>query len=265
MAKYLDSTGLSTFWTGIKSWLSSNLATVNGESLLSGRDITVSVEGVEADLSELEAKIDSNTELIVSLHATASLTASPTVIEKGVSTSVTFTGTGLFNGSTDSLYNLVLTDSGNNIITSSTSSTVTYTASLSDSTTYYLDAYFDSDMTISVQASRTVNAYYPIYLLTSSSSSITSGTTITSSGTKQSIKSSAAGSYSVTTSSGDYVWLFVPSGVTVPTSATISGFDCPLADSTTISSVSVNSATVSYTALRTEAAMSADTFTIVYA
>ena len=212
-------------------------------------------------LSSLRDAIDANTDLIIDAHASVSLAASKTVIERGVSTSVTFTGTASFNGSTDLITEMDIyansSTSGTAVKTSSTSP-VTYTASLSSSVTYSLKVVFGG---VTKTTTRSVNAYYPIYVLASASTPTAS--TITS-GTKQSISSTAAGSRSVTTSDGDYVWLCVPSGVTVPSSATMSGFDCPITNEGTVSGVSVNGASVTYTLVRTTNTMKADTLTIVY-
>lgn len=213
------------------------------------------------DIASLQEAIDNNTALIINAHASVSLAASSTTIEKGVSTSVTFTGTASFNSSTELVEEMDIyassSASGTAVATASTSP-VTYTVDLSDTVTYSVLAVIGG---VSKTATRKVSAYYPMYLLASADTPTSS--TVTT-GTKQTISSTGAGSRSITTSEGDYIWLCVPSGVTVPSSATMSGFDCPIQTEGTVT-VTVNSASVSYTLVRTTNAMKADTLTIVYA
>ena len=205
--------------------------------------------------------INANTGLIINAHASVSITASQTIIERGVNVNVTFYGTASFNGSADLVSEMDIyassSTSGTPVATS-TMSPIHYTALLSNEVKYSVKAIIGG---VTKTATCSVSAYYPVYII--ASADMPTADTITS-GAKRSISSTAAGTYTITTEQDDYVWLCVPLGVTVPTSATMSGFDCPIENVTTVSGVSVNGDSVAYTLIKTVNAMKADTLTITY-
>lgn len=214
-----------------------------------------------ADLSNLRDAINANTDLIINAHANVSLSASTSIIERGVDTSVTLTGTASFNDSTELITIMVVTNMSTGSTVSSTTSPVTLKNTISSTTTFRLLVGFNNDA-VEKSVTKTIYAYYPIYIVTSSE--VPTATTDITNGEKQTISSTAAGTYTTTTSVGDYIFLCVPSGVTVPTSATMSGFDCPITNIGSIYGVSVNGVSVTYTLIQTVNAMKADTLTITY-
>lgn len=151
---------------------------------------------------------------------------SPTIIEKGVSTDINISGRFLFAGNplTPDTLTLKMNDKviGNQPVNnlSGTKDTLTTT---SDRITYSVSITAHG---VTKNASATVSTYYPCYF-GHTTKTIIVGTDVLSF-SKQSIKSSPNGTYSMSDiSQGEYVWLCIPSNFNI-NSVTSSGFSVPM-------------------------------------
>lgn len=151
---------------------------------------------------------------------------SPTIIEKGVATDINISGRFLFTGNplTPDTLTLKMNDHVisnqpvNNL--SGTKDTLTTT---SDRITYSVSITAHG---VTKNASATVSTYYPCYF-GHTTKTIIVGTDVLSF-SKQSIKSSPNGTYSMSDiSQGEYVWLCIPSNFNI-NSVTSSGFSVPM-------------------------------------
>lgn len=151
---------------------------------------------------------------------------SPTIIEKGVATDINISGRFLFAGNplTPDTLTLKMNDHVisnqpvNNL--SGTKDTLTTT---NDRITYSVSITAHG---VTRNASATVSTYYPCYF-GHTTKTIIVGTDVLSF-SKQSIKSSPNGTYSMSDiSQGEYVWLCIPSNFNI-NSVTSSGFSVPM-------------------------------------
>lgn len=151
---------------------------------------------------------------------------SPTIIEKGVATDINISGRFLFAGNplTPDTLTLKMNDHVisnqpvNNL--SGTKDTLTIT---NDRITYSVSITAHG---VTKNASATVSTYYPCYF-GHTTKTIIVGTDVLSF-SKQSIKSSPNGTYSMSDiSQGEYVWLCIPSNFNI-NSVTSSGFSVPM-------------------------------------
>lgn len=151
---------------------------------------------------------------------------SPTIIEKGVATDINISGRFLFAGNplTPDTLTLKMNDhvisnrpvnnlSGTKDTLTTTSNRITYSVSI-------------TAHGVTRNASATVSTYYPCYF-GHTTKTIIVGTDVLSF-SKQSIKSSPNGTYSMSgISQGEYVWLCIPSNFNI-NSVTSSGFSVPM-------------------------------------
>lgn len=151
---------------------------------------------------------------------------SPTIIEKGVATDINISGRFLFAGNplTPDTLTLKMNDHviGNQPVNnlSGTKDTLTTT---NDRITYSVSITAHG---VTKNASATVSTYYPCYF-GHTTKTIIVGTDVLSF-SKQSIKSSPNGTYSMSDiSQGEYVWLCIPSNFNI-NSVTSSGFSVPM-------------------------------------
>lgn len=151
---------------------------------------------------------------------------SPTIIEKGVSTDINISGRFLFAGNplTPDTLTLKMNDKviGNQPVNnlSGTKDTLTTT---NDRITYSVSITAHG---VTRNTSAIVSAYYPCYF-GHTTKTIIVGTDVLSF-SKQSIKSSPNGTYSMSDiSQGEYVWLCIPSNFNI-NSVTSSGFSVPM-------------------------------------
>lgn len=182
---------------------------------------------------------------------------SPTIIEKGVATDINISGRFLFAGSplTPDTLTLKMNDKVisnqpvNNL--SGTKDTLTTT---NDRITYSVSITAHG---VTRNASATVSTYYPCYF-GHTTKTIIVGTDVLSF-SKQSIKSSPNGTYSMSDiSQGEYVWLCVPSNFNI-NSVTSSGFSVPMEESISVPVEGKGN----YKCYRTSSSLAAGTFNFV--
>jgi len=158
----------------------------------------------------------------------ATISVSPSLFEKGVSTSVKVSWTSKLDGSQVTPESSFVTQGDDGKIISETANSST-TVTISDTTKF---THTTTVSGTSKSATATATAVYPMYFGSSANSTLTSDNVLAM--TKQAIKSSPAGSYSVAVSASQYMWLCVPSTMTI-NKVTSSGFDVPLEAAATVS------------------------------
>lgn len=182
---------------------------------------------------------------------------SPTIIEKGVATDINISGRFLFAGNplTPDTLTLKMNDKVisnqpvNNL--SCTKDTLTTT---SDRITYSVSITAHG---VTKNASATVSTYYPCYF-GHTTKTIIVGTDVLSF-SKQSIKSSPNGTYSMSDiSQGEYVWLCIPSNFNI-NSVTSSGFSVPMEAAISVPVEGKGN----YKCYRTSSSLAAGTFNFV--
>lgn len=190
--------------------------------------LTVGPDGLK--LSGVADGINDLAESIYYYHASATISASPTLIEKGVSTQITITAKSSFKTESANTLDIKNVTSDQTLESSGTPASKTATINIDDSATFQAIAAFDYDVTKT--ANVTVTAKYPIYTFGSTNSTVDSST-ITA-GTKY-VKSNASGSYSINLPQNlMYFWICVPNDMLV-NKVTLSGFDVPMEVYQTIS------------------------------
>lgn len=151
---------------------------------------------------------------------------SPTIIEKGVATDINISGRFLFAGNplTPDTLTLKMNDKViSNQPVNNLSGTKDNLTTTSDRITYSVSITAHG---VTKNASATVSTYYPCYF-GHTTKTIIVGTDVLSF-SKQSIKSSPNGTYSMSDiSQGEYVWLCIPSNFNI-NSVTSSGFSVPM-------------------------------------
>lgn len=151
---------------------------------------------------------------------------SPTIIEKGVATDINISGRFLFAGNplTPDTLTLKMNDHViSNRPVNNLSGTKDTLTTVNDRITYSVSITVHG---VTKNASATVSTYYPCYF-GHTTKTIIVGTDVLSF-SKQSIKSSPNGTYSMSDiSQGEYVWLCIPSNFNI-NSVTSSGFSVPM-------------------------------------
>lgn len=191
-------------------------------------------------INDNKTAINNNHNLIVRLHVDHNFKVSPTTIEKGANATITIDNFYFkFDGAAITPNGSVTTTGGNfsNILNTKSSASAT----ISDETTFsYKIVHLGGTFTKSSK----VYAYYPMYFGSSTASSLSSvnlnsifsaATTLNSptvvSGvgkfTKQTIKSAPAGTYNVVVDQGGFIYLLVPSTMTIK-KVKSGGFDVPM-------------------------------------
>lgn len=195
MAKFLDSNGVAKLWDATKQHISTS----------------ISAEATTRQNADDEIKA-----LVVKFHASINFTPNKTVVEKGVTTNITFTDSAVFDGKTLT-YNLLI-NGANKAASYPITDTTTFTGVFKINNA-------DPKLITDVTKTAKVNAYYPKYVGGSTKTALTSDD-ITGF-TKQSISSSAAGIANITSNANEYIWFCVPSTMSI-SKVTLGGFAVPI-------------------------------------
>lgn len=159
-------------------------------------------------------------------NTTLTMGGSTTSIEKGIENTVTVSWDVKFNGTTVTPTSVSVTKGSTSVSTSTTNKSIT--DKISDTTTYNTSIVYRG---VTKTASRTYNAYYPKFYGGSAKTALVEADVTAL--TKQAITSSAAGTYSVTSTDNQYVWFCVPSSMNIA-KVTLGGFEVPLEEPTTV-------------------------------
>lgn len=229
---YGDSVESSKFTSGVDSG-KITLTTTADRSL----DLPLpGATGTTAGLMSAKDKKDVGEmkEVLYTQFATVTCTSPTSVIEKGVNTSVTITWDFKFNG-VSAVPDTMMLKNGSTVLVND-KTVKTYTESIDSTTTYTATAEKKYGTTstdkVTKSASKTISAYYPKYFGSSAKTTITSADITGMS--KQTISSTAAGTYSVNVANdGEYVWWCVPSPMSI-NKITLGGFAVPFQPAATV-------------------------------
>lgn len=207
----------------------------------------LTAEGLLKLIYSLEKKVDSLEELKVVLYdqvqsltedvneinhilftqyTSLTMSRTPTLFEKGVSTQVTLNWSTKFNNQ-EIEPDSISVKKGSQVLTSD-KTLKTIKDSISDTQVYSMTAVIKG---ITKTASVTVSAYYPMYFGASIKDSLVSSDILSL--TKQPIKASPSGNVTIEVEDNEYIWLCVPSNMTI-NSVKSGGFDVPMAAPITV-------------------------------
>ena len=154
------------------------------------------------------------------------MSRTPASFEKGVETAVTLNWSTKFNNQEVTPDSIEVKKGSTVLTTDKTLKTIG--DNVSDTQAYSMTAVIKG---ITKTASVTVNAYYPMYFGASAKDALVSADVLAL--TKQPIKSSPAGNVTVEVGANEYLWLCVPSTMTI-NSVKSGGFDVPMAAPVTV-------------------------------
>ena len=152
-------------------------------------------------------------------HARVTLTASPTIIEKGVSTAINLSWQYIYNDKVIIPTSMEL-KSNNNVLENIKH---TYTDIINNTKTYQVTAI--NEGVTKTSNIITVNAYYPMYFGEGNNSF--NQIEVITIANKRPIASSPRGDVSIAFTGGKYLWLCIPSTMSI-TKVTSSGFAVPM-------------------------------------
>ena len=209
-------------------------------------DLEDAIEAAGGDSSAAIADLQSQINAIVADKATKSLSASPSTVFIGEMVNIALTATCSPSASAITIKkgSSTLNTGSNTGSLSASDNGITPSGNISYSADFVIAG-------VTKTVTKTVNAVYPIY--------IGAGATASDAESKQSAKTSPAGTYTITAESdGVYLWIVVPGSMTdITNKATMSGFGLELVKS------SITISGVTYSAYRTKDTVDAGTHTIV--
>lgn len=190
---------------------------------------TTIIDGLKKLDTVLKTLNDSNDEIWKVLYnqftVISGFAVSPTIAEKGVNTQINISGQFLFN-SNPLMPEYLTLRKGNDLLSSTPVANLSGTKDVlnttDDVTTYTISI---TSQGVTKRTSATVRTYYPMYFGNSIKVVLNSADVLGF--TKQAIKASAAGSYSMNVEQGRYVWLCVPSTFNI-SKVTSGGFEVPM-------------------------------------
>lgn len=170
--------------------------------------------------------VDDINQILFTQYTALSMSRTPASFEKGVETEVTLNWSTKFNNKEIEPDSLEV-KKGNEVLTSD-KTLKTIKDSVTNTQAYSMTAVIKG---ITKTASVTVSAYYPMYFGASAKNALESADILAM--TKQPIKSSPAGNATVEVGANEYLWLCVPSTMSV-NSVKSGGFDVPMAAPVTV-------------------------------
>ncbi len=191
----------------------------SSESYLSISADGIKISGLNSKFDDLNTEISDINKVLYTQHSEVILSCSPTIIEKGISTKITLSWKYLFNSEETTPTSMQL-KSGSTILESDNKS---YTDNITNNKSYYVLAINGGIPKNSNTI--TVNAYYPMYF-GEGGSSFDKNELITTTN-KRPIASSPNGNINITFTGNKYLWLCVPSSMSV-NKVTSSGFSVPM-------------------------------------
>lgn len=170
-----------------------------------------------ADIMEAMSDTDDSLmELIFKTHGQFTCSASPSTIEKGVTTNVSINTGVSFDGV--AMTHTVTVDGKDKEASYPLSTSKTFNV------VFNIDN-ADPKIKVSITKTAPVHAFYPKYYGGSTKAAIDASDITTF--TKQYISSSAAGTYSITSMDDEYIWFCIPSTMNI-NKVTLGGFNVPL-------------------------------------
>lgn len=173
-----------------------------------------------------QADVDEINQILFTQYTALTMSRTPASFEKGVETAVTLNWSTKFNNQEVTPDSIEVKKGSTVLTTDKTLKTIG--DNVSDTQAYSMTAVIKG---ITKTASVTVNAYYPMYFGASAKDALVSADVLAL--TKQPIKSSPAGNVTVEVGANEYLWLCVPSTMTI-NSVKSGGFDVPMAAPVTV-------------------------------
>lgn len=173
-----------------------------------------------------QADVDEINQILFTQYTALTMSRTPVSFEKGVETAVTLNWSTKFNNQEVTPDSIEVKKGSTVLTTDKTLKTIG--DNISDTQAYSMTAVIKG---ITKTASVTVNAYYPMYFGASANDALVSADVLAL--TKQPIKSSPAGNVTVEVGANEYLWLCVPSTMTI-NSVKSGGFDVPMAAPVTV-------------------------------
>lgn len=173
-----------------------------------------------------QADVDEINQILFTQYTALTMSRTPASFEKGVETAVTLNWSTKFNNQEVTPDSIEVKKGFTVLTTDKTLKTIG--DNVSDTQAYSMTAVIKG---ITKTASVTVNAYYPMYFGASAKDALASADVLAL--TKQPIKSSPAGNVTVEVGANEYLWLCVPSTMTI-NSVKSGGFDVPMAAPVTV-------------------------------
>lgn len=173
-----------------------------------------------------QADVDEINQILFTQYTALTMSRTPVSFEKGVETAVTLNWSTKFNNQEVTPDSIEVKKGSTVLTTDKTLKTIG--DNISDTQAYSMTAVIKG---IAKTASVTVNAYYPMYFGASANDALVSADVLAL--TKQPIKSSPAGNVTVEVGANEYLWLCVPSTMTI-NSVKSGGFDVPMAAPVTV-------------------------------
>lgn len=173
-----------------------------------------------------QADVDEINQILFTQYTALTMSRTPASFEKGVETAVKLNWSTKFNNQEITPDSIEVKKGSTVLTTDKTLKTIG--DNVSDTQAYSMTAVIKG---ITKTASVTVNAYYPMYFGASAKDALASADVLAL--TKQPIKSSPAGNVTVEVGANEYLWLCVPSTMTI-NSVKSGGFDVPMAAPVTV-------------------------------
>lgn len=198
------------------------------------------VDTINTQITSIDSQLADINEILLAQYTKVSLSASPRIIEKGTTNSISLSWNCTFNDKdVSSKTTSMQLKSGSTVIASTGTS---YTDSISDSKSYYVTAVYNG--VTKTSSTVTVNAYYPVYV--GKGGKDFDETTILANATKYVQANKTAFKPSITYATGEYGWFCYPNGYGDPVSIKANGFDVAMQ---AVQEVTING--ISYRAFRT--------------
>lgn len=191
----------------------------SSEAYLNISDNGIKISGIDANFNSVNSKLQDINNVLYKQHASVILNVSPTIIEKGINTTITLNWKYIYNDVETTPTTMQL-KSGDTVLEATNK---IYKDTINNNKSYYVT-------TVNKGITKTsntimVNAYYPMYF--GQGSSTFNQTEIITASNKRPIASSPKGDISITFTGGKYLWLCIPNTMNI-NKVTSSGFTVPM-------------------------------------
>lgn len=191
----------------------------SSEAYLNISDNGIKISGIDANFNSVNSKLQDINNVLYKQHASVILNVSPTIIEKGINTTITLNWKYIYNDVETTPTTMQL-KSGNTVLEATNK---IYKDTINNNKSYYVT-------TVNKGITKTsntimVNAYYPMYF--GQGSSTFNQTEIITASNKRPIASSPKGDISIMFTGGKYLWLCIPNTMNI-NKVTSSGFTVPM-------------------------------------
>lgn len=191
----------------------------SSEAYLNISDNGIKISGIDANFNSVNSKLQDINNVLYKQHASVILNVSPTIIEKGINTTITLNWKYMYNDIETAPTTMQL-KSGDTVLEATDK---TYKDIINNNKSYYVT-------TVNKGITKTsntimVNAYYPMYF--GQGSSTFNQTEIITASNKMPIASNPRCSVSITFTGGKYLWLCIPNTMNI-NKVTSSGFTVPM-------------------------------------